>query len=213
MRISKIVSLIQGHTLLDIGTDHAYVLIRALEAKKIDHGIAVEIREKPLKRAITNVKKHHLSDQVTFILSNGFENVDIPYDIVSITGLGFDTIKSILLQPHKIPNYYVLSSHSKVDDLRAFLSRNGFFIADEHLVYDKRYYSIIIAKKGVKPLSEADILLSPILRYQRSSLPFYQLQLKQLNNIINKMKNVDIQTKKKKEIYEKVIKYLSSIDK
>lgn len=186
MRLTTIINEIKGHTLLDIGTDHAYVLIRALQEKRIEKGIAVEIAKQPLKRAISNAKKHGVYDQISFVLSDGFKQVNEAYDIVSITGLGFDTIKHILSQPHQKPAYYILSTHSKLIELRQFLSNNNFTIKNEILVYDKRFYSIIIAINGQQDLSEEDIILSPILKGNIDSIPFYEQELNKINMILSK---------------------------
>lgn len=209
MRLTAITNLIQGHTLLDIGTDHAYVLIRALKEGRIQKGIAVEIAENPLKRAKSNAINHQVEKHITFILSDGFSNVNMDYDIVSITGLGFDTIKHILSQQHQLPNYYILSTHSKVIELRQFLSDNNFNIIDEVLVYDKRFYTIIVVKKEKQVLSAEDILLSPILRHRPSSIPYYEQELNKVNLIISKSTNKDkAALYYRKKTYEKVLKIL-----
>lgn len=214
MRLTKIVSLVKGHTLLDIGTDHGYVLIDALKSGRIEKGIAVEISEKPLSRAKSNAIAHQVDDKITFLLSDGFLNVTGSFDIVSITGLGFDTMKHILNQKHQIPNYYILSTHSKVIELRKYLSENQFNITNEVLVYDKRFYSIIIAKKEENVLSPEDILLSPILRHQTTSIPYYEQQLSKVNYIISKSTQKNKEALYfKKNTYENVLNYLKDKNK
>lgn len=209
MRISEIVKNINGNTLLDIGTDHGYVLINALKMGKIKRGIAVEINEKPLNRAKLNAKKHQVDHLILFILSDGFKNVKEDYDVVCITGLGYKTIENILLQDHKEPNYYLLGAHSKVERLRSFLTNNNFIIKDEILVYEKHYYVIIKAVRGYKKLSSEDVLLGPILKEKASSIPYYQEKLNKLNEIINKRtlkENSEFYIKR--DLYIKQINYL-----
>lgn len=209
MRISEIVKNINGNTLLDIGTDHGYVLINALKMGKIKRGIAVEINEKPLNRAKLNAKKHQVDHLILFILSDGFKNVKEYYDVVCITGLGYKTIENILLQDHKEPNYYLLGAHSKVERLRSFLTNNNFIIKDEILVYEKHYYVIIKAVRGYEKLSSEDVLLGPILREKTSSIPYYQEKLNKLNEIINKRtlkENSEFYIKR--DLYIKQINYL-----
>ncbi len=211
MRINEIVKNINGNTLLDIGTDHGYVLIKALKEGRIKRGIAVEVAKKPLERAKKNAKKHQVEDLILFILSDGFKNVKEEYDIVSITGLGYKTIENILLQDHKTPNYYLLGTHSKVERLRSFLTNNNFIIKDEILVYEKHYYVIIKAIRGNEKLSSEAILLGPILKEKISSIPYYEEKLNKINEIINKRnlkENSEFYIKK--ESYLKQINYLKN---
>ncbi len=211
MRIAAIVENINGNTLLDIGTDHGYVLINALKEKKIKKGIAVEIAKEPLERAKTNAKKHQVDHLILFILSDGFKNVKEEYDIVSITGLGYKTIENILLQSHKKPNYYLLGAHSKVENLRGFLSHNNFIIKDEVLVYEKHYYVIIKAVRGKENLTTEDILLGPILKEKVSSIPYYEEKLNKINVIVeNRTLKENSEFLIKKDLYLKQINYLKN---
>lgn len=206
MRISAIVENINGKTLLDIGTDHGYVLINALKTGRIKRGIAVEIAKKPLEKAKINAKKYQVDHLILFLLSDGFKNVKENYDVVSITGLGYKTIENILLQNHKTPNYYLLGTHSKVERLRNFLSNNNFIIKDEILVYEKHYYVLIKVVRGKEELREEDILLGPILKEKVSSIPYYEEKLNKLNLIIEKRT-----LKENSEFYIKRNLYLNQI--
>lgn len=209
MRINAIVENINGNILLDIGTDHGYVLIKALKTGRIKRGIAVEIAKKPLERAKINAQKHQVDHLILFILSDGFKNVKEDYDIVSITGLGYKTIENILLQKHKEPNYYLLGAHSKVEKLRSFLSNNNFSIEDEILVYEKHYYVIIKAVRGIKKLNDEDILLGPILKEKVTSISYYEEKLNKINEItIKRTLKENSEFYIKKNLYLKQINYL-----
>lgn len=206
MRIDAIVSYIFGHTLLDIGTDHAYVLIRSLQQANVEYGIGVDINEGPLKKAAKNVLKAGLEEKIKVYVSDGFSKVKDDYDIVSITGLGFETIKGILSQNHKTPNYYVISSHSKLYELRDYLSNSGFSIIDEKIVFDKKFYCVMKVIKEKRELSYEEKILGPSLMGKKESLPFYENELSKLFKIIKKIpKSKEHEIIPKKNAIESVI--------
>lgn len=170
-------------TLLDIGTDHGYLLIDALKNGYIKKGIAVDINAKPLKNAFNNIKKEGLEQLVDFRLSDGFLNVDLDFDGVLIAGMGMHLVKTILSQPHKTPSKYIVSVHTHQNQFRAFLSESGFMIIDEHVVFEKFFYVIYTLIKKEQKLSDEDIFLGPILKTKKESL-FYYVHLLNINESI-----------------------------
>lgn len=190
MRLKTITEMLKGgHTALDIGTDHAYVLIEGIKRGYIQKGIACDINKGPLDKAKTNIKDAGLSNQIKTVLSNGFTNIKDSYDIVIITGLGYHVIREILKQKHNPPQKYIISTHSKLTDLRLFLSENNYKITDELVVYDKTYYVIFSVIKETQKLSEEQIYLGPVLMKSKSSLPYYKHLLDYTNKIIKKAKD------------------------
>lgn len=160
-------------TLLDIGTDHGYLLIDALKNGYIKKGIAVDINAKPLKNAFNNIKKEGLEQLVDFRLSDGFLNVDLEFDGVLIAGMGMHLVKTILSQPHKTPSKYIVSVHTHQNQFRAFLSKSGFMIMDEQVVFEKFYYVIYTLTKKEQKLSDEDIFLGPVLKTKKEALLYY----------------------------------------
>jgi tRNA (adenine22-N1)-methyltransferase len=162
------------HTLLDIGTDHGYLLIDALHHGYIKKGIAADINLSPLKNAEKNIKAAGLDHLVEFKLSDGFLQIDIDYDGVLIAGMGMHLVKSILLQPHKRPLKYIVSVHTHIDQFRAFLSESGFMIIDETVVFERFYYVIFTLIYKQDTLSEKDIYLGPLLQHKKEAVPYYR---------------------------------------
>ncbi|PKK86982.1 MAG: hypothetical protein CVV63_02675 [Tenericutes bacterium HGW-Tenericutes-8] len=162
------------HTLLDIGTDHGYLLIDALNHGYIKKGIAADINASPLKNAEKNIKAAGLDHLVEFRLSDGFLNIELDYDGVVIAGMGMHLVKSILSQPHKKPIKYIVSVHTHIDQFRAFLSESGFMILDETVVFERFYYVIFTLMFKQDTLTAMDIYLGPILKNKKESTQYYR---------------------------------------
>lgn len=193
MRIKFIASLLKGaNTVLDIGTDHSKVLIEALKNDYIKKGIGSDINAGPLKNALKNIKKAKLEDKITLIQSDGFKNIKADYDVVVITGMGFELIKSILKETHKEPNYYLIGSHHQVHYLRKYLSENNFKIIDEELVFDKKYYVFLKVISGKELLIGEDLYLGPILKTKKEAYPYYKDSLNKLLKIKENHRNEEI---------------------
>ena len=153
-RIQAIVEAIQGyHTVLDIGTDHGYVLKDALDLNYIQKGIASDLREKPLQKAKERLKNY----PVTFYQSDGFLSIDIPFDVAVIAGMGSYTIIDILKNRPDLKEDLLVMPHDNIDVLRRYLAENNFMINYEKIIYDRHFYTLFKIKRGKMMLSEKEI--------------------------------------------------------
>ncbi len=178
-RLDYIASLLKGYDIaLDIGSDHGYVLNKALDLGYIKKGIASEIAPGPLENAKTNLKNY----PVTFYLSDGFDKINEKFDIAIISGMGVYTIIDILNRAPKCE--YILQPNDKHEVLRKYLMENGYIITEEHITFDKFYYIIIKVKPGNENLSEEDIFLGPKLRLNKNAKDYYKLKYDQLSKIL-----------------------------
>ena len=60
-RIGILASLTKGYdTICDIGCDHAYVILEALNKYDVKYAYAIDVNLEPLERAKTNIKKANL---------------------------------------------------------------------------------------------------------------------------------------------------------
>lgn len=210
MRINKIAEMLKGsNTLLDIGTDHAKVIIEALDKGYIKRAIATDINEGPLNHAKENIKNAGYSDLVTFIKTDGLKNIKEDYDVIAITGMGFQTIKEILNEKHKRPKFYVFGVQSEIIKFRKYLSETNYKIIDEQIVIDKKHYIFIKAVFEYEKLTEEDVILGPILKFKKEAIPFYKNKIKALNIKIKYTKGKDfVKLEKEKEFYLKAINNL-----
>lgn len=64
--------------LIDVGTDHAYLPIRAVSENICKKAVAIDNKKGPLEIAKDNIRKADLSDVIFPLLSEGLLNVYIP---------------------------------------------------------------------------------------------------------------------------------------
>ena len=201
-RIQYLAELSKGYeTVLDIGTDHGFVLEIAFENNWIKSAIASDLREKPLNQA----KKHLSKYPVEYVISNGFENIKQNFDLAIIAGMGAYLISDILDHAPKGNQIYLLQANDKIEILRTYLMNHGFSIIDEYLTYDKFYYVILKVQRGEMTLSEEDLYLGPKLKYKKESIPYYAKKASQITKILNKT------DEKRREVLEKVLKIYKNI--
>lgn len=185
IRIKTIASLVDKDSkLVDIGTDHGYLLIYLYENEITKNITGSDISSNALKFAKANFEKHNLSDKIKLIVSDGFKNLDEKYDTAVISGMGTDTIKKIL-DIDNIPNKLIISSHKNVDELRLFMNEKGYKIIKEIVLQENDiFYDIIKYEKGNEILNKYELLVgkSNNLEYEKHLLEKYKI-------IYNKSKN------------------------
>ena len=163
-----------GERIADIGCDHGYLTLYLLHNNIASSAIAADINEMPLKSARSNAEKYGYSDKISFHLSNGAQNIPTDFDVMICAGMGADTIISILTDAHwlKDPKYrLILQCQSKTPQLRKYLSDNGWFIDEEHVLQDGRFlYTIMnISFEPNKPrLTNAQCYITPALLQSNS---------------------------------------------
>jgi tRNA (adenine22-N1)-methyltransferase len=180
-RIGLLSDLCKGYErVLDIGTDHGLVLLEAFKKGYIKKGIASDLRELPLKQAYKNLKNY----PVSFVLSDGFLAINEPYDLVIIAGMGTFLIGEILEHAPQSNMTFILQPNDKYEDFRRYLALNKFRIIDEYLVFEKHFYIIIKAERGIETLSEIEIILGPKLKHKKEATFYYQYKINQLEQLI-----------------------------
>jgi tRNA (adenine22-N1)-methyltransferase len=201
-RIQFLAELTQGFdTVVDIGTDHGFVLQKAFENKYIKRGIATDLREKPLESAMRNLKNYPTS----FVLSDGFLNVSESFDLAIIAGMGATLICDILENAPLGNEIYLLQANDKIEILRAYLGNHHFEIIDEYIIQDKFYYIILKVKRGEMLLLEEDLYLGPYLKNKSEALPYYAKKTAQIEKIMVKA------DEKRKEELVKMLKIYKNI--
>lgn len=153
LRLLTIASLIDnGSSVLDVGTDHAYLPIFLSQNKKCKSIIASDVSSNALKIAKDNLKKYHIDD-VKLILSNGLDSINEEYDTIVLAGMGTSTIIKIL-ENKKLPNTLIISSNNDLYKLRKFMNKIKYKIKEEIVILEKnKYYDIIKYQKGNEKLS------------------------------------------------------------
>ncbi len=201
-RIEYLAKLTTGYDkVLDIGTDHGFVLALALEHKLIKSGIASDLREKPLNQARKNLKGY----PVEYVISDGFKEIKSDFDLAIIAGMGAYLITEIMDHAPKGKETYLLQANDKIEILREYLMNQGFKIIDEYIVEDKFFYVILKVIRGDMSLLDEDIYLGPILKHKVEALPYYAKKARQIEKILPKADKIRQETLKKMlKIYKNI---------
>ncbi len=143
-----------GSRLADVGTDHGYVPIWLWERGRIPSAIAMDVGEGPLSRAKEHIRAHRGEDVIETRLSDGLEKLAFgECDSLVIAGMGGMLMKKILADGQALlPGFreLALQPQSDVHEVRRFLQRAGWRIADEEMVFeDGKYYPMFRVVQGV----------------------------------------------------------------
>ena len=163
-RLRMVADLIPANArLADVGTDHAYLPAALLLEGKIPGAIAADLREGPLSRARETVQEYGLEDRVAFRLCDGLTGIGAQEaDAVSIAGMGGETIAMILTAApwtREQNTALVLQPMSSMDELRIWLGRNGYTIAQERLAKegDTLYTALLVGAGEMPGLTAAEL--------------------------------------------------------
>lgn len=156
-RLDVILSLLpRGCRLADIGCDHAYIPICAVQHGKADFAYASDVRKGPLSRAAENVAAANLSDKIVLKLANGLDGAEeFNPDAIVIAGMGGELIAEIIdrapfVRSDKIT--LILQPMTCPYELRKYLLCNGFEIELERLSYeDGHIYQIFTCRYTNNP--------------------------------------------------------------
>ena len=199
-RLAKVGEFVPSQArLADIGSDHAYLPVRLMLAKKISYAVCGEVVKGPYESALHQVTLQGLADNITVRLADGVFAIEPSdkIDTITICGMGGTLIKQILLEgKERITGEELLILQPNVGEatLRKYLVANGYtIIAEEILEENKKIYEIIVAKKLVQPMSlnEAQYLFGPLLMQEKSPvfIKKWQRELMQRQRVLQQLQN------------------------
>ena len=131
-----------GDRVADIGCDHGYLSIYLLRSGIAASAIAADINEMPLQSAKRNAEKFGVAENIRFYLSDGVKSIPRDFDTMVCAGMGADTMISILeAAPWLRDRQYrlILQCQSKTQELRRYLSEQGWLIRAESVLRDGRF--------------------------------------------------------------------------
>lgn len=181
-RIEAISQLIDNdESVIDIGCDHGFLakMLRTKGNNKLI--ICSDNKIGPLNNARNNLIGY---DNIHFELTDGVDNIDTVCDVCVLAGMGHNTVISII---ENNENYFrnckkiIIQVNSVVAQMRQYLSNHKFQIIDECMVYDYKYYQIMVVKTGQQQLNELQIEFGPVLLEKKGEV-FLQCYQKQLNH-------------------------------
>lgn len=195
-RLEKLASFVpKGARLLDVGSDHAYLPLYLMEEQQIDFAVAGEVASGPYQTALANVRTSDRKEDLQVRLADGLSALlpEDRIDTVSIAGMGGGLITAILERGQHLLtdiDLLILQPNNREDELRQWLSQNGFAIVAEDIVEDTgKFYEIIVVEKGSQSLSLREIRFGPLLLRQASEtfLKRWSLEWSKLSRVLEKI--------------------------
>jgi tRNA (adenine22-N1)-methyltransferase len=137
----------------DIGTDHGYIPIHAIQTGKCKHAIASDIRKGPILVARKNISLYGLENEIETRVGPGLSTLKKgEADVILIAGMGGNMIADILEQELELASEakaIIMQPVQYPEELRKYLFLHEFDIIDEELSKEgNKYYHIIRAAKA-----------------------------------------------------------------
>ncbi len=184
-RLKKIGDLVEANSFcLDVGCDHALLDIYLVRQNKNIRAVASDVKEGPVLQAKKNIKQEKLEEVIEVRLGDGLSTYTKDIDTVIISGMGGRNIISICkndMKNFKMVSTYILSPNNYQEDVKRFFVKNGYYIANEEFVKDKRFiYQIIILKKGKKKYTKKEFFFGPVFLLKKGPLfrEYYEREMK-----------------------------------
>ncbi len=148
-----------GNALVDVGCDHGYLSLYAVQQGISPKALAMDVRKGPLQAAEEHVETANLTDYITLRISDGLKEYNIgEAQTLVCAGMGGPLMEKILtdsMEKVRSLKELILQPQSEIQQFRAFLRQNGFTIVAEDAVMDAdKYYC---AMKVVPEATESEI--------------------------------------------------------
>lgn len=171
-RLSLVYDLVDPCELAaDIGTDHARLPAALLQRGRCCRMILTDISPDALENARREIIHCGLSERADLRLGDGLSPISEKCDVISITGMGGQTIRSILLSGRdRLQNAsLIVSAHTDWHLIRQTIMEIGYHLDREEPCFASgRYYLVLRARPGFAPLSGREIRLGGPLFDSRS---------------------------------------------
>lgn len=202
----------------DIGTDHGYLAIELFKTNNARRVIAADLNAGPCQAARRTISEAGFSDSIEVRQGDGLAAINPgEVDTVCIAGMGGKLEADILEARPEVTarlQCLVLQPQNGFEYLRGWLYDHNWHIEDEKLAkVDGRVYQIITATQGKKePLTEAELILGPILIKKRPALfaDHVQNNIEQLDKIRQGLRKGGSHTREKLAEIERRIKLLEA---
>ncbi len=175
----------------DIGCDHAYIPIKAIEDGIAETAIATDLNQGPLDIAKANIEKHGLLDRIETRIGGGLKPLFAgEADQIIIAGMGGEVISDIIASDTRIAKSsgLILQPMNSQYELRKYLIKNGFMITGEDIATEGfKVYNIITARAGTQAEYENDFYyqLPPYLYSHRNFRALYDKKMREFSKVIS----------------------------
>lgn len=146
-------------TLADVGTDHGYIPIYAIQRHIAKRAIAMDINRGPIERAASHIAEHGLEAYIETRCCDGVSGLQArEADAVVIAGMGGGLMQKILNEGRDIladVGQLVLQPQSEIGGLRAYLAGHGYAILQENMVLeDGKFYTMMQVAHGAMEIPD-----------------------------------------------------------
>lgn len=193
-RLTAVASFVSsGAILADIGSDHAYLPCSLILEGRIQKAYACEVKPGPMQSSVKTIGEYQLEDKVFPILSDGLQHVPEDVSEVVIAGMGVHTILSILQQQEQRLSQFhriIVQANQNVELLRAYLSERQYRILAETIVYEDKFYEVVVFEAGNgRTLRDEECFFGPMLLEEKSSVfrLFYERRHMALASILEEL--------------------------
>ncbi|MGN1406716.1 MAG: tRNA (adenine(22)-N(1))-methyltransferase [Erysipelotrichaceae bacterium] len=191
-RLSEVAKFVDPNKVVyDVGSDHALLPCFLVASGISPRAYAVDNKEGPINKAIENIRRFNLEDKVIPILSSGIEDIKDDVNIITICGMGFYTVESIL-RDKDLSRYdkIIIQINKHTELLRKWISDSMYTIIDESIVLEEgKYYEIVVFNsKRTRALDELEIEYGPYLLNKKAETfkKYLEYREKKYQNIYEK---------------------------
>lgn len=187
-------------TIIDVGTDHAYLPIYLVKNNIVESAIALDCLEGPIANAEKNIKKYGVEDRVKARISDGLsQTTEKDADVIVIAGMGSENIINILKDAKWVKSNkktLILQPMTKDHLLREYLINNLFVTLKETTVLDSgKVYVAIKARYSGSLVNKACTKNQIIYPYigtlleskeiTKETEQYIKMQINKLNKILS----------------------------
>ena len=150
----------------DIGTDHAHLPAALLMRGRCQHMILTDLSPHALENARKEITRLTLESRAELRLGEGLTPLNEPCDMISVTGMGGRTIRSILMNgaSRLCGASLILSAHTDLPMVRRTVMDIGYYLDREEPCFSGgRYYLVFRARPGIKVMSDREVRLGSLL--------------------------------------------------
>ena len=223
-RLKTVASFLEGVTLLcDVGSDHAYLPVYAIQQGLIINAIAGEVVKGPFESARQTVQDYVLNDKISVRLGDGLDVVTSNDQVtaISICGMGGELISRILEAGYNGGHLngrerLILQPNVAEHFVREWLMNHSYHIVEETVVEDNhRLYEIIVAEPVDKRVeyTELELKYGPILLKESSELSVAKWNRMNRKNkeILEQLQKSETPQHEKIEQFEKAFNELQGV--
>lgn len=196
-RLEKIAAVLPKCKILaDVGCDHGYIGLEALQRNLAEKVVFIDISAPSLQKANDHCGEEYQS-RASFVCQDGLQNVSC--NCAVIAGMGGLEIISVLNGAAELPQFLVLQPMRSQQDVRKFLQQNYNIVSDEKF-FDGKFYDLIFAEKclGGCSLSQDELTFGKtnLAHPSPDFLQFLQIQQHKYNQILQQCNDAEIAEKR-----------------